>query len=153
MRSLTSSFLLLGLLLLSTCTAIRQPAPDDFFIFTRVDIIAEYNANLTSPVPLDLVFVYDETFLAELQTMGAAQWFEWRESRADIPQEQVFWLSQEIAPGQNRSITNFPDNKNHSLALVIFADYQTDGLHREIVQTRRAISIRLNEEGFVVTRE
>lgn len=149
MRSITYA----ALLLLSACTAIRQPAPEDFFTFTRVDIVAEYNANNTSPVPLDLVFVYDETFLAELQTMTAEDWFEWRKAKADIPSDQLFWLSQVIGPGQQRSITSFPENKNKALALVVFADYHTDGLHRQVVERRRSISIRLQEEGFVVIRE
>lgn len=136
-----------------SCSSLREPPPEDFFTFLRVDIVANYNANQGNTIPLDLVFVYDENFLAQLQTMTAEDWFAYRRGSADIPESQAFWLSLEIGPGQNRSITNFPNDKNKALALVLFADYQTDGLHRSVVETMHSVSIRLQETEFVVIQE
>ena len=152
--NITFSRLLLFLTLFTlSCSSLKDPLPADSFTFLRIDIVANYNANQNNPVPLDLVFVYEESFLAKVQTMTAEDWFAYRSGSVGIPESKAFWLSLEIGPGQNRSITSFPNNKNQALALLVFADYQTDGLHRAIVQGDHSISIRLQETEFAVIQE
>ncbi len=148
------SQVLLWSLLLAGCAALRPaPVEDDDFIFTRIEITADHDANQTSPTPVDLVFVYEEQMLARLQTMTAAEWFAWRDGRAGMPQEEAFWLSHEVGPGQTRTITDFPEKRNHALALVVFARYQTPGVHREIVRHDRMVRVFLHDSDLSVVPE
>ncbi len=141
---------LLWTLLLAGCAALRPVPEDDEYVFTRIEITADHDANRNSPTPVDLVFVYEEQMLARLQTMTAAAWFAWRDGRAGMPESEAFWLSHEVGPGQTRTITDFPQKRNHALALVVFADYQTPGVHREIVQHDRMVRIFLHDSDFSV---
>ena len=146
-----TSFLLL--LLLSSCAGLGPTPEDDDFVFTRIELTADYDANNSSPTPVDLVFVYEEQLLARLQTMSANDWFAWRNGRVGIPEKAAFWLSHEVGPGQTRTITDFPDARNRALALVVFADYKTPGVHREIVQHDRMVQVFLHDEDFSVALE
>lgn len=141
------------LIFLTACATPKERAGNEQFVYTRVDLVANYDANNTHPILVDLVFVYDEEFLGQLETMTARQWFEYREGNAGIPEEQAFWLTNEIAPGKSLTITDFPDSKNTAMALVIFADYDFPGVHRFIVGDDRMVNVRLMEDNFVVTKE
>src|SRR3954464_5874052 len=68
-----------------------------------VRVEADPGINQDSPVPVELVIVYDKDLLAQLAGMTARDWFQKREqTRKDHPgDDELVSMSWEVVPGQS----------------------------------------------------
>lgn len=106
----------------------------------RVQVNAAQAVNQNSPVALDVVLVYDENLLKELQKLTAKEWFEKRDQMSrDNPKGVAFDVWEwEVVPGHNvppktlyvpvKTMLIYPKAKIK--AGVVFANYATPGAHR-----------------------
>ena len=127
----------------------------------RVKINAAQGVNQNSPVALDVLLIYDENLLKELQKLTAKEWFEKRvQMSRDNPKGVAFdsW-EWEVAPGQDvspktlyvpvKTMLIYPKAKIK--AGLIFANYATPGPHRaSLVPEDEDIVIQLLEKEFTV---
>ena len=107
--------------------------------------------NDDSPVPVDILVVYDEGLLTELLALEARQWFEKREDYAKSqPPGKLEINGWQWAPGPTAPPPQEYRFQVGALAAVIFAGYKAPGTHREIVSYNRHLEIRLLADHFEV---
>lgn len=109
------------------------------------------HANQDSPVPVELLVVYDDKLLEYLLGLDAQKWFSEREQvRRDHPDDKsyvsTYW---ELVPGQT------PLKKKISFdagarGAVVFADYLSEGKHRARLDPHKDVVIRLQDSDFSV---
>jgi type VI secretion system protein len=118
-------------------------------VAVRLD--ADPKINQDSPVPVELVVVYDKDLLAKLAGMTAREWFQNREqTRKDHPGEDDFVsIAWEIVPGQSMppQTLSFASGARGG---VVFADYFSDGAHRARVDPHQNLRIHLQAEDVAV---
>ncbi len=118
-------------------------------VAVRLD--ADPKINQDSPVPVELVVVYDKDLLAKLGGMTARDWFQNREqTRKDHPGEDDFVsIAWEIVPGQSMppQTLSFASGARGGL---VFADYFSDGAHRARVDPHQNLRIHLQAEDVAV---
>ena|SRR6476661_2636130 len=118
-------------------------------VAVRLD--ADPKINQDSPVPVELVVVYDKDLLAKLAGMTARDWFQNREqTRKDHPGEDDFVsIAWEIVPGQSMppQTLSFASGARGGL---VFADYFSDGAHRARVDPHQNLRIHLQAEDVAV---
>jgi len=116
-----------------------------------VKVEAEPGINQDSPVPVELVIVFDKDLLAQLTGMTARDWFQKREQiHKDHPgDEELLTLSWEVVPGQSlpESSLSFGSGARGGL---VFADYFADGAHRARVDPHQNLKIRLLADDVAV---
>jgi type VI secretion system protein len=150
MHRLFPILLMLGVLTLSACSwALRGQA----FFGGEFDVnitIAE-NANRDNPVAVDLILIYNEELVAKLLNLPAQEWFKKRDQfKQDFPRDTGFdsW-EWEWVPNQHVSPLSLP-MKTSVKAVIIFANYGTEGDHRARVIPNTNIQLEFLEEGFRV---
>lgn len=114
-----------------------------------VEITVAPDANLQSPIAVELVVVYDRPLLDQLRELTARQWFERRDDlRRDYPQSFVSW-SWEWVPSQAvpEQVLRYEVGAK---AGIVFADYVTPGSHRAVVDPHQPLRLALERNGFVV---
>src|SRR4051794_525080 len=96
-----------------------------------VRVEADPGINQDSPVPVELVIVYDKDLLAQLAGMTARDWFQKREqTRKDHPgDDELVSMSWEVVPGQSLPEASLSFGSGARGGLV-FADYFAEGAHR-----------------------
>lgn len=145
------SFFLFGTFL--SCSkarlAIRTRAAFGGKFLVKVNI--SENANLNSPVALDLLVVYDKGLLDELLGLSSKKWFEKREQiKLDhLKGEDLDYWGWEWVPGQKVSEQKIP-LKPRAEGGLIFARYLSPGTHRVRINPFKDISVHLLENGFSV---
>ena len=89
------------------------------------------DANGDTPIPVDVVFVWDEKLAEALAAMPAKTWFEQkRQLRNDDPKERAFGVQGwEWVPGQAVSRQECRA-RARPRAVFLFANYRTEGAHR-----------------------
>ena len=94
-----------------------------------VDISPKVNTD--NPLPVDVVWVYNEDLLNELLKLTSKSWFEKKEQyRRDFPSNSGFEVwSWEWTPGQKVPMQEIPTRTN-AKGGIIFAHYLIDGDHR-----------------------
>lgn len=114
----------------------------------RFGVVAAPDANRRSPVPVDLVLVRTEALVPVVTQMSARQWFAEREQMLRDHPADIEYRSWEFVPGQVVEFNRlpFPDRKGY--ALVVFADYLSDGVHRLRVDPLEEFRLVLRAEGF-----
>ncbi len=153
----TTSFpILAGLfvLCLSACSTTKEPPliPEGAVLdLQSIRIQALPGANRGRPVQVDLVYAYSEDQLRRLQGFNADGWFTARKTGLLDWQQQLDIQEVQIAPGETREITSFPEGDKKAVALAVFADYDTPGLHRFFVVGGERINIRLEGRTYLVT--
>jgi len=107
--------------------------------------------NSDNPLPVDVVWVYDEELLKELLKISAKTWFEKKEQfKRDFPSDEGFEVwDWEWTPGQKVTVKEIPI-KAKSKGGIIFADYRTDGDHRARINPADDFQIDFFEESFSV---
>ncbi len=99
-------------------------------------------ANDDTPIAVDFVVVFDSDLLKLLSEIPSKQWFAERDQyRRDYRQLFSIW-SLELVPGQFRDVRDFPFAGDKAAGLLVFAGYNTPGVHR----------LRLSESGRVWLR-
>ena len=114
-----------------------------------VSIAAKVNSD--NPLPVDVVWVYDEDLLKELLKLSAKTWFEKKEQfRRDFPSNEAFEVwPWEWTPGQKVAVQKIPI-KAKSKGGIIFANYLIDGDHRARIDPAEDFQINFSEESFSV---
>lgn len=115
----------------------------------RVEISSAANHN--NPVAVDLVLVSDKKLLKELKKLSAKEWFEKRNQyQLDYPKELELGTHRwEWTPGQRPKVEPMKV-KIEINGGIIFANYFTPGAHRAVIDPRKKILIKLDEEDFTV---
>lgn len=138
---------LLAVSLLVSCSATRK-VRSAFGGALPIEVAIVPAANEDTPIAVDLVVVYDAKLVDELLKMPAAEWFRKKEQyAADHPAVAV--TSWEWVPGQ--SVEPFKVSyRSGARSVVIFADYQTEGEHREVVGAPKPFRLILGERDLSV---
>ena len=93
-------------------------------------VLAASDANLNSPVALDIVLVRDDAALALVSAMSASKWFANRNDvRKAMPQGLAIH-SVEVAPGQSLRLEGSTFGTFRVVGVMVFADYLTPGDHK-----------------------
>lgn len=111
---------------------------------------ADAAANGRSPVPVDLVLVYDRTLAAELTSTTARDWFTRREQIGRDYPNGVRWLSWELVPGQSLPEHRMALSRRGAQAAFVFADYLEPGEHRLRIDPFRNASVWLGPDGMTL---
>jgi type VI secretion system protein len=116
-----------------------------------VKVEAEPGINQDSPVPVELVVVFDKDLLSQLTGMTARDWFQKREQiRKDHPgDDELVSMSWEVVPGQSLPEASLSFGSGARGGLV-FADYFADGAHRARVDPHQNLKIRLLADDVAV---
>ena len=114
----------------------------------RFGVVAAPDANRRSPVPVDLVLVRTEALVPVVTEMSARQWFQDRAQLLRDHPADIEYRSWEFVPRQVVEFNRlpFPDRKGY--ALVVFADYLSEGVHRLRVDPLKEFRLVLRVEGF-----
>ncbi len=117
----------------------------------RVSVEAEPAANSDSPVAIAILVVYEDSVFRDLSKLSAGEWFEQAEQRQrDNPERTDFdLLSWEVMPGQRIKETNFELQGRPATGLV-FADYLSEGQHRNRFNPEKRILVVLGSTDFAV---
>lgn len=151
-----SSFLAVLLLLVLNISCATNPKEQELIppgaklTLKSIDIQAGPTANRGNVIPLDLVYVYDKEALRRLNGYTANGWFAVKKTNLIDWKGQIEWQEYQIRPGDQRTITEFPEHPAPPIALVVFARYPNTAIHRFIVVGGSDIHIQLEERGFLV---
>ena len=135
----------------ATANAFSGPPEPGFLDLKGLLLIADADANLNSPVALDLVFVRDLATLDKLQALPAARWFA---TRADLQRSfpGAFTVrSWELVPRQSVRLSEQELGSPRVAGVLLFADYRTPGDHRALMpELRSGALVKLGARGFAV---
>jgi len=114
-------------------------------------VVVDSGINQDSPVPVELVVVYDKGLLDQLLTLTARDWFTKKDQiRRDYPGDEafvsIFW---ELVPGQVMPAQELSFGVG-ARAGIVYADYFAPGDHRARIDPHRDVVIRLRESEFSV---
>jgi type VI secretion system protein len=114
-----------ALLLLAGCSASLPRVKVDTL---AISVAAQ--ANLDTPIAVDTVLVRNPQVFDMLLGLPAAKWFAQRDQfRRDYPND-IHVLSYEVVPGQQILAKPFEFKGQRAAGVLVFADYQTPGVHR-----------------------
>ena len=133
-----------ALLLLSGCVS-ELPRIDT----GRVQMSAAPEANMDSPVAVDLVFILEGDAVAGIANLSAGQWFRDKEQLMLAYPTGLRVQSFELVP--RRSITYALTSKDEEgVAALIFANYASPGTHRARVDRLKSVNLRLGRNTFTI---
>lgn len=155
-------FALAGLLpLVAGCSAIKSATESVTGLFSekpkppswrKVVFDATADANLNTPVAVDIVFVRDAEMIATLSGTPASKWFASRNDMARSFPQSLSVLKLEVVPKQTLVVTERQLQQYEGLAAILFADYATPGEHRQRLNMKaKSLVIRLGPRGFNAT--
>ena len=114
-------------------------------------IAADADANLNSPVALDIVFVRDLATLEKLQALPAAKWFAGRAELQRTFPDALVVRSLELVPRQTLRLSEKDLGSPRVAGVLLYADYATPGDHRvRLAALRDGALVRLGARGFTV---
>jgi type VI secretion system protein len=119
-----------------------------------VTIMAASDANLNSPVALDIVMLKDDASLGMMSTLPAVKWFATRGEMEKTYPQSVNYKSFEVAPGQTLRIAASDLGSGRVSGVMMYADYLTPGEHRiRVDQLQGAVLVQLGTRDFTVTAQ
>lgn len=114
-----------------------------------VTIAADADANLNSPVALDLVFVRDPALVDTLNATPAAKWFATRQDLQRAFPDGLAVVSVEVVPGQSLRLSDAAQIRQPALAILAFGAYPPPGEHRQrLMPTTDSYLLQLGPKGF-----
>jgi type VI secretion system protein len=117
-------------------------------------IYSTSDANLNSPVALDVVVLRDDASLNMVSSLPASKWFTSRAELAKTFPQSLTYLSLEMAPGQTLRVPVSEFGVGRVTAVMIFADYLTPGEHRiRVDQLQGELLVQLGARAFTVTAQ
>jgi len=131
---------------LGACTAWHQT----FGGHLEVKAVIDQNLNEGMPLQVDLVIVYDRALLEQLLKYTASAWFAQRQQLLSDFGPQVQSTAWEWVPGAGVALEKVRFHP-HARAGVVFANYRTEGDHRQVVQPLRGFLVNAGERGFGVS--
>jgi type VI secretion system protein len=117
----------------------------------QVTIDADSNANMGSPVVVDIVSAYDGQLVRALESRAASDWFASKKKYIDQFEGKIFVMSSEIAPGNHVQLEYTTETDEKPIATFIFAGYDSPGEHRVKLEKFKPLIIKLQEREFVVS--
>ncbi len=114
-------------------------------------VVTTPGANEDSPVPVDLVLIKARPLVPLVTALSAKQWFADRMQLVRDHPGQIEYRSWQFVPGQVVDVKRFPFKSRNGVALVVFADYLTQGVHRLRVDPMKKFRLILNADGFEAT--
>lgn len=114
------------------------------------------DANARTPVPVDLVFVWDKTLAGQVAATTAKDWFATKkiEFRQDDPGERKLTVCEwEWVPGQNVADINLAipvAARRWSHGVFVFADYRSPGAHRATVMPGSEAILELGRDDLTL---
>lgn len=119
-----------------------------------VTIAAANDANLNSPVALDVVVLKDDASLNMLAGLPAAKWFATRGEMEKTFPQAINYKSFEVAPGQTLRIAASDFGTARVAGVLMYADYLTPGEHRvRVDQLQGTVLVQLGARDFTVTAQ
>lgn len=118
----------------------------------QVTIDADSDANMGSPVVVDIVSAYDDQLVQILESSTASDWFSSKNKYIDQFREKIFVIGREIAAGNQLQLEYTTERKEKPVATFIFASYHSAGEHQMKVEEFETLIIRLRETEFVVSK-
>lgn len=120
-------------------------------ISTRnVDIQVSPKANLDSAVAIDIVYVFDQQLLTQLQGLGAKDWFRQRDELRTLYPTGIAVSSYEVVPGQIVPVEKVSNHNTDAIGIFAFANYHAEGAHRARLDSFKNATIRLDENDLVI---
>ena len=120
-------------------------------ISTRnVDIQVSPKANLDSAVALDIIYVFDQQLLTQLQGLGAKDWFRQRDELRTLYPTGIAVSSYEVVPGQIVPVEKVSNHNTDAIGIFAFANYHAEGAHRARLDSLKNATIRLDENDLVI---
>jgi hypothetical protein len=117
----------------------------------QVTIDADGNANMGSPVTVDIVSAYDGQLAKALESSTASDWFSPKNKYIDQYKGKIFVISREIAAGNQIQLEYTTETEEKPVATFILASYHSAGEHRVTVGEFKTLVIKLREREFVVS--
>lgn len=153
LHSASRALLALSLLILAAgCT--KLPRARSFFGGDfRLHVTVEAGINQNSPVPVEVLLVYDSALYGQLSKMTAQQWFAGRaQFLLDNPPGDG-WSSQmwQWVPGETVPTPEI-DYRPGINGAILFAGYFSPGAHRAIFQPFRDQILTLRATDFSLVR-
>jgi type VI secretion system protein len=120
----------------------------------RLQVSVANDVNNDTPIPVDVVFVWDDKMVERFEALPAKDWFRQKtQLRQDDPAERTFAVREwEWVPGQavpDIELAVRPSARRWLRAIFVFADYRSEGPHRVRV-TPGASSLALLKEDLRV---
>lgn len=116
----------------------------------RVSIVADQQANNTSPVAVDIVIVKEKKVFDILSNLRAGEWFNARADLLRQHQSRVFVHSWEIVPGQKIEPPDPLSNESDVVGALVFADYAGDRAYRSDISGLTTVRVLLGRDDFSV---
>lgn len=117
----------------------------------QVAIDADSNANMGSPIVVDIVSAYDGQLVKVLESSAASDWFASKNKYIEQFTGNIFVISREIAPGNQIQLEYTTETEEKPIATFIFASYDSPGEHRVKKEKFKPLIIKLQEREFVVS--
>ena len=117
----------------------------------QVTIDADSNANMGSPIVVDIVSAYDDQLVKVLESIPASEWFSSKNKYIDQFEGKIFVISREIAPGNQIQLEYTTETEEKPIATFIFAAYDSPGDHRVKLEKFKPLIIKLQEREFLVS--
>lgn len=143
--------LLLAVCLLASC-GIRRKVSRMFAGDVKMTVTISPQLNDNTPVPVEIVFLYDKALLESVLQKSAEDWFANREQfvKDNSPDKKFESQKWEWVPGQT---VEKPLNLSYRIGArgaVIFAGYASPGSHRQAIDPQLDIALDLGPTGFTV---
>lgn len=115
-----------------------------------ISIRADSAANANTPIPVELVVIYDKALVEKAAELTARQWFTGKPQIARDHPNGFRSVSWELVPGQRVPVHRFPFRRRGVRAAFIFADYLAPGDHRVRIDPLRTAHVVLGAEEVTV---
>jgi type VI secretion system protein len=114
-------------------------------------VVVDAGINQDSPVPVELVVVYDKKLLDQLLTLTARDWFTKKDQiKRDFPGDEAFVsIAWELVPGQVMPAQELSFGVG-ARAGIVYADYFSLGDHRARIDPHQNVVIHLRDSDFSV---
>jgi len=140
------------MLLISTCaTKTNEATKKTTGKIQLITIDADRNANMGSPVAVDIVSAYDDQLVRTLESTTASDWFTLKKTYIEQSESNIFVIGREIAPGNQIQLEYTTEVDEKPVATFIFASYDSPGEHRVKMEKFKPLIIKLEESEFVVS--
>lgn len=113
------------------------------FQLASIDLHAAPDMNDHNPVAVDIVFTDDKEILRDLEGFAASGWFTVKKTELPDWKDHIRVVSLVIPPGQKIGLTEFPEGYEKALGIVVYANYETAGLHRLVFVKVNHIKLNL----------
>lgn len=115
----------------------------------RIQLTAAPDANLDSPVAVDLVFVLEADALQGVSDLAAGQWFKDRSQLMLAYPTALRVRSFELVPHRSMNYA-LKDEDEDAVGAFIFANYASPGTHRARIDRLENVVVRLGRNSFTI---